>query len=45
MAGERIMEALELADTEIETLREYDGPDATRGTVPRDPAGMPLPVA
>ena len=24
MAGERIMEALELADTEIETLREYE---------------------
>jgi aminodeoxyfutalosine synthase len=31
--------------TRYETLREYDGPDPARGTVPRDPDGMPLPVA
>ncbi len=31
--------------TRYETLREYEGPDATRGTVPRDPAGLPLTVA
>ena len=31
--------------TRYETLREYDGPDPTRGTVPRDPAGLPLSVA
>jgi aminodeoxyfutalosine synthase len=31
--------------TRYETLREFDGPDPTRGTLPRDPTGMPLPVA
>jgi 2-iminoacetate synthase ThiH len=31
--------------TRYETLREYDGSDATRGTVPRDHAGLPLTVA
>ena len=31
MAGERIMEALELADTEIETLREYEEAKAKGG--------------
>ena len=31
MAGERIMEALELADTEIETFREYEEARAKGG--------------